>query len=189
MRLNNKGITLVELIIAIAISTIIFGAAMIFMTSAHRGYRTASTENNLQTEAQIQMEQISEWVMESNKVETDATKIVLYRDIYEEKDPSVGPELVETKRVIWLGSSGKLYMKKFKVPTADVTIADEVIENCIGEYVVAFTPVYDASVNKNKVSIQLKLTIGTKEYVLNNTIKVRNAVVEGIRCLDWRRAA
>lgn len=178
MRLNNKGITMVELIIAIAASTIIFGAAMIFMTSAHRGYRTASTEINLQTEAQILMEQIGEWVMEGNKIEVSANKLVVYNTNANEK------------RVIWLGSGGNtLYMKHFTDATLDISVADEIIDNCIGEYVTTFTPGYDSSVNKNKVTIQLKLMIGTKEYVLSNTFKVRNAIVAGIRCLDWRRAA
>ncbi len=185
MRLNNKGITLVELIIAIAASTIIFGAAMIFMASAHRGYNTASTEINLQTESQVLVEQISEWVMEGNKIEIDATnhKLIVYRI----DSISIAASPTGIKRVIWLGSGGKLYMKRFTDISLDVTTADEIIDNCIGEYVTDFTPGYDLSDN-DKVTINMKLKIGTNEHEINDTFKVRNAITAGIHYLDWRKA-
>lgn len=183
MHLNNKGITLVELIIAIAISFIIFGAAMLFISSAQRGYDTASAEINLQSEAQILMEQMSEWVMEGNKIEIDTDKLVVYRI------NTAATGLTNTKRVIWLGSGGKLYMKKFNDISLDVNISvDETMENCIGEYVVDFSPGYNAA-DKNKVILQLKLGIGSREYEINDTIKVRNAIVAGIRCLERGKAA
>lgn len=190
MRLDNRGITLVELIIAIAVSTIIFGAAMIFMTSAHRGFNIASTEINLQTETQVLTEQISEWVMEGNKIEVDVASKKL--TVYRLDSVSIGS--TASKRVIWLGSGGdKLYMKRFtgvdkaELDTKIVTSADEKIENCIGEYVVDFTPGYNAADN-DKVTISMKLKVGTNEHIVNETFKVRNAIVKGIPFLDWRKA-
>lgn len=190
MRLDNRGITLVELIIAIAVSTIIFGAAMIFMTSAHRGFNIASTEINLQTETQVLTEQISEWVMEGNKIEVDVASKKL--TVYRLDSVSIGS--TASKRVIWLGSGGdKLYMKRFtgvdkaELDTKIVTSADEKIENCIGEYVVDFTPGYNVADN-DKVTISMKLKVGTNEHIVNETFKVRNAIVKGIPFLDRRKA-
>lgn len=69
MRKDHSGITFVELIIAIAISTIIFGAAILFLGMAHKNYNHASAQIDLQSESQILMEQIGMWVMEGNRVE------------------------------------------------------------------------------------------------------------------------
>ena len=66
---DHRGITLVELIIAIAISTVILGAATLFLGMAHKNYNHASAQIDLQSESQILMEQIGMWVMEGNRVE------------------------------------------------------------------------------------------------------------------------
>ena len=55
MRKDHSGITFVELIIAIAISTIIFGAAILFLGMAHKNYNHASAQIDLQSESQILM--------------------------------------------------------------------------------------------------------------------------------------
>ena len=41
---DHRGITLVELIIAIAISTVILGAATLFLGMAHKNYNHASAQ-------------------------------------------------------------------------------------------------------------------------------------------------
>jgi prepilin-type N-terminal cleavage/methylation domain-containing protein len=41
---DHRGITLVELIIAIAISTVILGAATLFLGMAHKNYNHASAD-------------------------------------------------------------------------------------------------------------------------------------------------
>ena len=66
---DHRGITFVELIIAIAISTVILGAATLFLGMAHKNYNHASAQIDLQSESQILMEQIGMWVMEGNRVE------------------------------------------------------------------------------------------------------------------------
>mgnify|MGYP002578479742 CR=1 FL=1 len=58
---DHRGITLVELIIAIAISTVILGAATLFLGMAHKNYNHASAQIDLQSESQILMEQIGMW--------------------------------------------------------------------------------------------------------------------------------
>lgn len=173
MRQDNRGMTLAELIIAIAISVIIIGAAAFFIRSALRGYETASDTINLQMESQVLMEQLGTWVMEGNRVKVaDSTNLVIYSIPRKAGQKS-------TKRVIGV-SDGKLYMKVVEDilnPDTDadtaITAADAVIENCIGEYVVEFTPVVDAE-NPDKVTVLLKLESGTREYTLKNEWKVRN---------------
>lgn len=67
-KLNNQGLTLIELVIAIAISTMILGAAFMFIMGAERAYHTAEYGIDLQMEGQILMEQVGNWVMESSKI-------------------------------------------------------------------------------------------------------------------------
>ena len=83
---DNRGITLIELIIAIAISTIIVGAATFLLSTAQKNYSSASATIDLQSEAQILMEQMGTWIMEGNRVEgkynpssDTATHLELYK--------------------------------------------------------------------------------------------------------------
>ncbi len=68
MKHDNRGLTLIELIIAIAISTIIFGAATLFISNAMRSYETAESTIDLQMEAHVMMEQVGGWIMEGNRI-------------------------------------------------------------------------------------------------------------------------
>lgn len=68
MRQDNRGFTLVELIIAMTISVLILGAATIFISSSLRSYTTASNTIDLQMESQIAVEQLSTWIMEGNAI-------------------------------------------------------------------------------------------------------------------------
>lgn len=71
MKRDNRGLTLMELIIAIAMSTIIMAAAIMFINNALRSYRVASATIDLQMEAHVVMEQLGVWVMEGNYVVTN----------------------------------------------------------------------------------------------------------------------
>lgn len=183
MRQDHRGITLVELIIAIAVSTIIMGAATFLLSAAQRNYRNASSSIDLQSESQIMMEQVGHWIMEGNRVSVDAGKQVL--TIYQIPKVVPGSRLpsgvspstdTASKRVIWISSNNKLYMKKFlNIPDPDhdtftVSASDETEENCIGEYVTAF----QADVSGSKVQISVQLELGKQKYEICNEYKVRN---------------
>ncbi len=117
-RLNNKGLTLVELVIAIGMSTIVIGAATLFLYNAEKSYRISQYSVDLQMESQILMEQLSNWVMESNRIEiADAGKaLVLYRmPIAKLKyasgaEPTTDTELKYYRTIIYCREN-KLYAK------------------------------------------------------------------------------
>lgn len=79
-KLNNAGLTLIELVVAIAMSSVILGAVFMFFTGAQRAYHTAEYGIDLQMEGQILMEQIGNWVMESSRivVSQDNDVVLLY---------------------------------------------------------------------------------------------------------------
>lgn len=187
MKQDNRGITLMELMIAITITVVVMGAATLFIRTALKSYDAASNTIDLQMESQIVMEQISTWIMEGNKVKViDGDTLVIYhipRQIESSKFPSSldssdRPDMTISKRIIGV-ENGKLYMKVVSPvdlsTDADVslTASDAVIENCIGEYVIEFTPTVDAT-NQDEVTVSMRLKEGTQEYELSNLVKIRN---------------
>lgn len=121
VRTDHRGITFVELIIAIAISTIIMGAATLFLGTAHKNYNHATAQIDLQSESQILMEQLSMWVMEGNRVvkedDANSTRLIVYQIPRKNVDGSVSDA---TKRVFWMPKSGKkLYMQSFTIAASE----------------------------------------------------------------------
>ena len=67
MKKNNRGLTLVELIISIAISTIVVGAIASLMISGSQNYSSSKSETSLQMTAQETMSRISDLVVDANR--------------------------------------------------------------------------------------------------------------------------
>lgn len=189
MNRNQRGITFIELIIAIAISSIIMIAATMFLGAAHKNYNNASAQIDLQSESQILMEQIGMWIMEGNRVEelnpstSGVQGIVIYqipRKTSVENPNGVAAPEQASKRVIWISASGKkLYTKTATVADteSDTTVisadVDEVQQNMIGEYVTAFTGVVDTS-SQASVTVSFKMEYLKQKYEIQNVFKLRN---------------
>lgn len=183
MRNDHRGITFVELLIAMAVSVIIMGAATLFLSSAHKSYNNASNAIDLQSESQVLMEQIGMWVMEGNRVEVNGNKLIIYqipRKVTTPLPDGVPPKTDTTnKRIIWL-SGNKLYMKNitgitnFPTNDPDVDAADEVDANLIGEYMTSFNPV---KVSDSAVRVEFEMQAGKQKYEIKNVFKVRNVLM------------
>ena len=194
VRKDDRGITFVELLIAIAISTIILGAATLFLGTAHKNYNHASAQLDLQSESQILMEQLGMWIMEGNRVkvvnDAYATQLVVYQvphNVNQEDLPEdvSRPEKTASKRIFWIPKgSKKLYVKKFTgivdvdKDISTVSSVDETTANCIGEYVTSFTPTVTVTKDNKtaNVEISLKMEYLNQKYEIKNEYKVRNAL-------------
>lgn len=64
MKDNNKGLSLVEIIVAIAIGSIVMTAVMLLVVQGVKSYRTQSTKASLQNDVNIALNQISDNIME-----------------------------------------------------------------------------------------------------------------------------
>lgn len=185
MSQDNRGITMVEMLVAITMSLIILGAAALLLRTAQNDYQNTSESVNLQSESQVLMEQLGMWIMEGNRVQVSGSELTIYRiprKITTELPSGVTPSSDKaSKRIIWL-SGNKLYMKVIEnisdpdMDTTTVTTADEIEENCIGEYVTGFVPAVDASA-PSKVCLDLTLEQGRQKYKVSNVINVRNELV------------
>lgn len=190
MRKNdNRGLTFVELIIAISISVIVLVAATLFIKNAINSYNVASDTIDLQMESQILMEQLGKWIMEGNRVKTDGDVLLIYeipRSINLSKLPTPGPAgtplpTPDTSspnvRAIW-SNNGKMYMKEQYLPDVNhdtVTInpsTDETEDKCIGAYVEQFLP--EVKDTGKDVVVDLALKLGKRSYNVKNQFKLRN---------------
>ena len=66
-KLNNRGLTLIEMVSAIAIIGIFSTVVMTFITSGANFYRKTSITTNLQSDMQTTLERIENAIMDTNK--------------------------------------------------------------------------------------------------------------------------
>ncbi|MEA4966118.1 MAG: type II secretion system protein [Oscillospiraceae bacterium] len=66
MKRNNRGFTLVELVVALAILGILSAAVIGFVSTGASAYRSVSASVNLQTESQLCMNQIQQYLIDCN---------------------------------------------------------------------------------------------------------------------------
>lgn len=203
---DNKGLTLVELVIAISMATIVIGSAGLFLYNAERSYRVAEYTIDLQMETQILMEQIGNWVMESNWVSVGGSGTDCVLVLYSIPRSKLADDLSEqarvaTRKVIFC-KNGKLYMissndseedeenkyiKNIKDESYDVSSLvpseEPNIGNCIGEYVKTFGVELPSGVDENaitSVAINLGLSEGvtgqSQSYTATNVFSLRNGI-------------
>lgn len=185
--MGNKGITFVELIIAVAISSIILGATTLLVKTAQNDYQYTSETADLQSESQVLMEQLGKWIMEGNRIKVkenagnpDELTIYYIPRTTDTKLPSGVVQSSEPtkKKVIWV-DGGKMYVRSFdNIASADTdtltyTQADETEDNCIGEYVKEFSAKVDTKI-PDVVNINMTLSQGKQKYEVENAVKVRN---------------
>ena len=205
-KLNEKGLTLVELIIAITMSTIVVAAATVFLYNAERSYRISQYSIDLQMEAQLLMEQMSNWILESNHIEImpSGEVLILYQIPQEETkyvysstlaEPSVAT--VSGQRIIIYPKNGKLYINvetesrttlinelkaMSSAPPSFTCLMDSTIPDpadCIGEHVKTFKAELSSD-GDNSVKIELGMIEGiskqAQSYSVSNKFSLRNAV-------------
>lgn len=185
MMQNNKGFTLVELIIAITISVVVLGAATMMLGSAQKSYRVAEETINLQKESQILMERLAGFVMECNNVEVTVGNALVLKTVARNNGKSAtdlpaGVSVPNTRTIVVWQKDSKLYF--IEDNTGSITVNTAFLdswsldENCISEYIETFTPEYD-SAKKQQVKITLLMKDGSQSYTLTDVIKIRNEII------------
>lgn len=185
-KLNNKGLTLVELILTMAISAIIIGGIILFMSSSSRGYQREEREISLQIEAQTIMNQLANMVMEGNNILFDNTlpngsRLYIY---HTDNDTSTFDKM----EVIWLDTiDQRLYLyhvnsnADLAAMETEITTRTNLSDNLLGEYVnqITVSPsslVYDRK-GSSTVTISLDMSYHDRTYQAEQSIKLRNRIV------------
>ncbi|MDD6810950.1 MAG: prepilin-type N-terminal cleavage/methylation domain-containing protein [Lachnospiraceae bacterium] len=201
---NQSGFTLVELLICIAILSVVAASVCSFIIVGSKSYASANTEISLQQEAQMAMNQMSDVIIDTTRsvnyigypegstsgelAEKDADfsfqavdkTLTLYNGEENGKDGSGNPIIVagsgnqKNYQFYWSKADEELYYSEIDVTQDSFSGAERVL---LAEHVSGFSA--DLSQVEEKRIVQLTLTFAYngKEYTTTNNITIRNKVL------------
>ena len=151
---DNKGFSLIELVISIAIIMTISGSIVTFLLAGSNSYSSVITTVDLQQDAQLVMNQISDLVISAEKsvnFDNDTLEVVNESDDF---------------KISWDKNQKTLnYIKKS--PGRTIQNPDKFL---IAENISDF----NVDINKNKVKIKIRFENNSKTYAKEETITLRN---------------
>lgn len=197
MRKDHKGFTLVELIIAVAIMSIVTLAVCGFIVVGSRSYASANTDIMLQQEAQLALNQISDviidttdsinyggkddaasemqMVLKDSEFSTEPTEkclIVINKKDGNNDNPSYWFSWNKTDEVIYFNTSDDVVDESN--PKPEFVDADKAI---LAQHVKELHIDISQFEENRVVMISMTFANGNREYTTSNNITVRNKVV------------
>lgn len=190
MRKNQKGFTLVELIIAIAILAIVTLAVCGFIVVGSRSYTSANTDIMLQQEAQLALNQISDVIIDTtDSISYGNGMELVLKDSEFSSEPDEKILVVVNKkgsnndndsyRFEWSKDSETIYFN-----TSDTVIDDTNLEPVFDDTNRAILAQHvkelhiDISQFEENRVVMISMTFrnGNKEYTTSNNVTVRNRI-------------
>jgi Tfp pilus assembly protein PilE len=175
---NDKGMTLLELVISMTISIIVLVMIVSFINISFRVFRKTNDQVMLQMEAQTSINQLMNLAIESKGI-TDETVILANTDIRYQID-SIDLSGYHDYAVIWRVDFKKLYLVELVPPMnniGDINFDNQ--EHFDQEYLLAehvdnfsITSVGENAALKN---IFVRMVLGNEEYEVSKEIILRNA--------------
>lgn len=203
IRKNQKGFTLVELIIAVAILAIVTLAVCGFIVVGSKSYTSANTDIMLQQEAQLALNQISDVIIDT----TDSITYSISTDSGMQnvlKDSEYGGEAIDKCLAVvnsndtssnndnpsywfyWNKDDEKIYFNEVPVDSGmdsgDIQAAFDSLSNDPNNQPVLAEHVTDLSIDLSQfeenrvVMISMTLKNGNREYFTSNNVTVRNKI-------------
>ncbi len=158
--IDNKGVTLIELLVAITISALVIGGVAALMRNSTRNYRDVNEEVSLQVEAQMMINQLNDLILEAYNVKFNDSKLMIYQNdaIFVITHDTVNNELLFEKVAIGEEPTG----------TAEL----------FGRYVRYFSVVDTGEDDQNnQLKVTLKLEYNNSHYSIENQlITLRNRI-------------
>lgn len=173
---DNRGLTLVELLLTVTILALVIAGAATFMLAGSKSFAKGSADSNVQGEAELAVNQIEDLIIDVNggvdfTDDTDASTLTMYH--VEAENSGVA---VNKKRVVkWDKSDKKLYSSEWKVD-----------KDGSGAYVELDPPVYtDQLLAENVTDFNVDLSDKYTETAKDGTdIEIVRSVVIRVDCLD-----
>lgn len=157
--IDNKGVTLLELMVAVAISVIVIASIAYFMERSTKNYKNANEEITLQMEAQTILNQLNDLIMEAYNVKY----VDQVLKIYQNKDNYI---------ITYEPENARLTFEKVQV--GNVLTGNAVL---FGQYVENFNVVDTGIDDSNKtIEITLELKNNKKSYNKTSRITLRNRI-------------
>lgn len=169
---NNQGITLLELILAMAISMIVIVMIISLISVGTRMFRKTSDDVNLQVEAQTTMNQIVNLVMEAKSIEeitlssSEKRYLIDQPDTADYKDYAIILDGREDVRELYLVELASGMDYRMTVPSREM--------NLLSEYVTDLTITPEGTGRVQR--IYLKLMLGSESYELAKKVILRNYI-------------
>ncbi|MDD5993261.1 MAG: prepilin-type N-terminal cleavage/methylation domain-containing protein [Clostridiales bacterium] len=199
MKLNNKGFSLVEVLVAVAVSTIVFGAITALIVFASNSSRQTNARVALQNEAKDAVNHMEAYIIEAQSATWDSTAnaLVLIKDSEDAKEVETGNHTLSTvgpkvkvfntaKKTFtyWYDKTAKkLFFGECRTTASDQTNTVDLTASLPTDdmYLLADNVEdFSCSIEKNKVSdkytvnfhVQFKDNIS--EYSLDKCVYLRN---------------
>lgn len=182
---DNKGLTLVELLVSMTVLSIVSLAIFSFMVFASKTYNKANGETNLQSEAQMTINRMENLIVSAtNGVGADpkepedaAKKLYVYNHAAKEDG------MVEYRIISIYQEDNKLMyqydtygLDEFGSKVITPGSAPAVISDYIEDFSVNLTKL----LSNQEVTVNLKMKNGQKTYETSNTFYMRNRIVQKV---------
>jgi hypothetical protein len=162
---DNKGFSLVEIIIALAIIMVVSGSIISFLLAGSNSYSSVITSTDLQKEAQLVMNQISDIVISADQKvafvgSTNTLEVTNEDSKYE---------------ISYNPTEKKLYYKKsnYGISTRTYELQEEVP---MAENVTSFSADVVKENGVSKVKVKISFENNSKSYTKEEIITLRNEV-------------
>lgn len=197
---NNKGMSLLELVTALAIVSLMAGTIAGILAASTKHYRAAGAEVDVQYETQAATNQVQDLILNASAgicyridgsmvakdseytgdLEAAAQKeICTYRRIEETGAGNTIQKRLTAEKIIWKRTEGKLYYSSYYCEKrADGTYEYQPIEvdSLLAEYVTSFSADVTDAENKHRVNISLGFGKSEKTFQTDKEIALRNPV-------------
>ncbi|MBD5519720.1 MAG: prepilin-type N-terminal cleavage/methylation domain-containing protein [Lachnospiraceae bacterium] len=174
---DNRGLSLVELLITVTILALVIIGAATFMLTGSRSFAKGSADSNVQGEAELAVNQIEDLIIDVNggvdfTDDTDASTLTMY---HVEADDSSGVAVNKKRTVTWDKNDNNLYSSEWKVD-----------KDGSGVYVELDPPVYkNQLLAENVTDFNVDLSDKYTETAKDGTdIEIVRSVVIRVDCLD-----
>ncbi len=171
MHIGKKGFTLVEVIVSLAIMTIVAGAVGAFMIAGNNSYMRGNKELTLQEEAQLTANQIIDMIIDVEK-DIQFTDSGTSSELFLENEKN--SYLLQWRQGSGVADPGKVYFYE-----SDNTLdADGNLtwssESLLAEYVTKFDVDLSGVRKDRTVILRMDFAYQDRSYSINETIRLRN---------------
>ncbi len=186
MRINNKGLSLIELVVSLGVMSILMALATTLMLSASKYFETQAARTELQNEAQLITNYLTTTIMEATDMNFTITDASTGAGVFEfyEKDATTGNATGKgSQRVLhFYPDMNMLYMVSFESGVAPtITYGDESARMyLISDEITSFRMSFDYGEETNPDAVveadpddMLAATLeDTTTYIVKNPIRV-----------------
>lgn len=184
MKSDNKGFSLIELLVAMAIASIVGVAVFGFMVVGAKSFQKTSADVNVQHEAQLVLNQIQDMLVDTNvgveyTEETQDHVLTMYN--FDLNDSSR-----HVYEVVYREADKKLYYNEYMPAASEEggarTVGKGAVlyrEQLLGENISSFSADLSALEKKRVVRVDLEIKKTASSYATSSNITLRNAVKIG----------